>query len=103
MVNRVNKLCVAFAVAAALVASAPVFAAEHGGGGGEGGAPPPAVNSNTNPEALMLNARNPLAIHAGPGKPNVGAVYIPPSMSGKDKKGKAGQTGENVMGGAPAH
>ena len=52
---------------------------------------------------MMLNARNPLAIHAGPGKPNVGAVYIPPSLSGKDKKGKAGQTGENVMGGTPAH
>jgi hypothetical protein len=81
----------------------PVLAAEHGGGGGgEGGAPPP-VNTNTNPDALILNTKNPYAIHAGPGKPNVGSVYLPPTVSGKDKKGKSGQTEQQVMGGAPTH
>ena len=75
-------------------------AEEHGGGGS---APPP-VDTQTNPDAILLNARNPLAIHAGPGKPNVGSIYIPPTLSGKDKgKNKSGQTEQNVMGGAPSH
>jgi hypothetical protein len=67
-----------------------------------GGAPTP-VNTNDHPDALLLNVRNPLAIHAGPGKPNVGHVFVPPSLFGKDKgKGqKAGQTEQTVMGAAP--
>jgi hypothetical protein len=67
-----------------------------------GGAPTP-VNTNDHPDALILNVRNPLAIHAGPGKPNVGHVFVPPSLFGKDKgKGqKAGQTEQTVMGAAP--
>ena len=66
------------------------------------GSPPP-VNTQDHPDALILNTKNPLAVHAGPGKPNVGAVFIPPSLSGKDKgKGqKAGQTEQQVMGTAP--
>jgi hypothetical protein len=79
----------------------PAAAAEHGGGG-EGGAPPP-VNTNTNPDSVALNLKNPLAIHAGPGKPNVGSVYLPPTVSGKDKKGKNGQTEEKAMGATPEH
>jgi hypothetical protein len=88
----------ALAIAPANLVS-PASAAEHGGGGG---APPP-VNTNINPDALILNTKNPLAVHAGPGKPNVGSVYLPPSLSGKDKKAKSGQTEEKVMGATPAH
>jgi len=66
------------------------------------GSPPP-VNTQDHPDALILNTKNPLAVHAGPGKPNVGAVFIPPTLSGKDKgKGqKAGATEQAVMGTAP--
>jgi hypothetical protein len=66
------------------------------------GSPPP-VNTNDHPDALILNTKNPLVIHAGPGKPNVGAIFIPPTLSGKDKgKGqKAGATEQAVMGTAP--
>ncbi len=71
----------------------------------EGSANPPPVDTSTNPDAIQLNAHNPLAIHAGPGKPNVGSVYIPPTLSGKDKgkNAKSGQTKENVMGASPEH
>lgn len=62
---------------------------------------PPPVDTTTNPEALILNAHNPLAIHAGPGKPNVGSIYIAPSQSGKAKKGKEGQTEKSTMGAEP--
>jgi hypothetical protein len=66
------------------------------------GSPPP-VNTQDHPDALILNVKNPLAVHAGPGKPNVGAVFIPPTLSGKDKgKGqKAGATEQQVMGATP--
>lgn len=86
---------------AALATTAPVVHAEEHGGG----AAPPPVDTSTNPEAVMLNAKNPLAVHAGPGKPNVGSIYIPPSLSGKDKgkNAKSGQTEQNVMGATPAH
>jgi hypothetical protein len=91
----------AAAVAGSLVLSAPVSAQEHGG---SAGAPPP-VDTSTNPDAVILNQRNPLAIHAGPGKPNVGSIYMPPTLSGKDKgkNAKAGQTESNVMGAQPTH
>lgn len=67
-----------------------------------GGAPTP-VNTNDHPDALLLNKKNPLVLHSGPGKPNVGHVYVAPSLFGKDKgKGqKAGQTEQTVMGAAP--
>jgi len=66
------------------------------------GSPPP-VNTQDHPDALILNVKNPLAVHAGPGKPNVGVVYIPPSLFGKakDKGQKAGQTEQTVMGATP--
>ncbi len=64
---------------------------------------PPPVDTTTNPKALILNARNPLAIHAGPGEPNVGSIYIPPSQSGKEKKAREGQTQETTMGAKPEH
>lgn len=66
------------------------------------GSPPP-VNTQDHPDAILLNVKNPLAVHAGPGKPNVGVVYIPPTLSGKakDKGGKAGQTEQQVMGTTP--
>ena len=81
------------ALAAALALTVPgVCAAE------EGGASPPPVDTSTNPKALILNARNPLAVHAGPGEPNVGSIYIPPTPSGKEKKAKEGQTQDKVMG-----
>jgi hypothetical protein len=82
------------ALAVALVLTVPrvVCAAE------EGGANPPPVDTSTNPKALILNARNPLAVHAGPGEPNVGSIYIPPTPSGKEKKAKEGQTQDKVMG-----
>jgi hypothetical protein len=78
------------------IAVSPTSAADGGG------AAPPPVNTNLNPEAVTLNLKNPLAVHAGPGKPNVGNVYLPPSLSGKDKKAKSGQTEDKVMG-ATAH
>jgi hypothetical protein len=66
------------------------------------GSPPP-VNTQDHPDALLLNTKNPLVIHAGPGKPNIGVVYIPPTLSGKakDKGQKAGQTEQQVMGTTP--
>lgn len=66
------------------------------------GSPPP-VNTQDHPDALILNKKNPLAVHAGPGKPNVGVVYIPPTLSGKakDKNQKAGTTEQQVMGTTP--
>ena len=86
----------------ALAAMSDVAAAEEHGGGGSSSPPP--VDTQTNPDAVLLNARNPLAIHAGPGKPNVGSIYIPPTLSGKDKgKNKSGQTEQNVMGATPSH
>jgi len=94
-----TRCLVAALLGVAVLAVAPAMAAEHGG---DSGAPPP-VNTNLNPEAVTLNLKNPLAIHAGPGKPNVGSVYLPPSVSGKDKKAKSGQTEEKVMGATPAH
>lgn len=69
----------------------------------EEGSNPPPVDTTTNPEALILNAKNPLAIHAGPGMPNVGSIYIPPSQSGKAKNAKEGQTQKETMGAAPEH
>ena len=85
------------------LAAALLCAAGSALAGEEGGAPPTPVNTQTNPDALLLNARNPLAIHAGPGKPNVGSAYIPPSVSGKEKKAKAGETEKKVMGAEPTH
>ena len=78
-------------VAALALMITPVCAAEEGG-------PPNPVDTSTNPKALILNARNPLAVHAGPGEPNVGSIYIPPTPSGKEKKAKEGQTQDKVMG-----
>jgi hypothetical protein len=89
-----------WAAALVVIPAFSVSAADHGGGGG---AAPPPVNTNLNPDAVSLNLKNPLAIHAGPGKPNVGSVYLPPSLSGKDKKAKSGQTEDKVMGATPAH
>ncbi len=62
---------------------------------------PPPVDTTTNPDAIILNAKNPLAIHAGPGEPNVGSIYIPPSPSGKAKNAKEGQTQKSTMGAEP--
>lgn len=87
-------------IAAALVAGMALTAmpsAVRAAEGGEGSNPPP-VDTTTNPHALILNAHNPLAVHAGPGEPNVGSIYIPPSPSGKEKKAKEGQTQDKVMG-----
>ncbi len=85
---------IAGALVAALALTAPgtVCAAE------EGGSNPPPVDTSTNPHALILNAHNPLAVHAGPGEPNVGSIYIPPTPSGKEKKAREGQTQDKVMG-----
>jgi hypothetical protein len=103
-VLRSCGIAVALAVvqfAAIGLTTTAVRAEEHGGGGGNS---PPPVDTTTNPEATSLNLRNPYAIHAGPGKPNVGSIYLPPTLSGKDKgKNKSGQTEQNVMGGAPEH
>jgi hypothetical protein len=86
---------IAAALAAALAVAVPgvARAAEEGGANN-----PTPVDTSTNPHALILNARNPLAVHAGPGEPNVGSVYIPPSQTGKEKKAKEGQTQDKVMG-----
>ncbi|HTY66145.1 MAG TPA: hypothetical protein VMH36_05820 [Alphaproteobacteria bacterium] len=80
-------------LAGALALTVPAVCAAE-----EGGAAPPPVDTSTNPKALILNARNPLAVHAGPGEPNVGSIYIPPTPSGKEKKAKEGQTQDKVMG-----
>lgn len=83
---------IAFATAVPTVAAAA----------GESANPPP-VDTTTNPEAVILNVKNPLAVHAGPGKPNVGSIYIPPSPSGKAKSAREGQTQGNTMGAEPEH
>jgi hypothetical protein len=82
---------------------ATAFAADAPPAGSPPPGSPPPVNTQDHPDALVLNVKNPLAIHAGPGKPNVGVVYIPPTLSGKDKgKGqKAGATEQQVMGATP--
>ncbi|MFM8678543.1 MAG: hypothetical protein ACKOGH_02845 [Alphaproteobacteria bacterium] len=41
---------------------------------------------STNPEAKRINQGNPRVIHAGPGKPAVGAIHVPPSQAKKDEK-----------------
>ncbi len=92
------RTCGIAALIAALGATPGRAAEEHGGS-------PPPVDTQTNPDAVILNTKNPLAIHAGPGKPNVGSIYIPPTLSGKDKgkNAKSGQTEQNVMGATPSH
>lgn len=65
---------------------------------GEDNPNPPPVDTTTNPDAVILNAKNPLMINAGPGEPNVGSIYIPPSQSGKSKNAREGQTQTHVMG-----
>lgn len=94
------RICgMVFAVALLAVPPSGVSAQEHGS------ASPPPVDTSTNPDAVVLNAKNPFAVHAGPGKPNVGSVYMPPTLSGKDKgkNAKAGQTESKVMGAEPTH
>lgn len=81
----------AFAVAATIGLPAMAWA-------GEDNPNPPPVDTTTNPDAVILNAKNPLMINAGPGEPNVGSIYIPPSQSGKRKKARDGQTQTHVMG-----
>jgi hypothetical protein len=100
---KLIRSCVIIMSAATLSLTAQfALAADAPPAGGDANSPPP-VNTNTHPDALILNARNPLAIHAGPGKPNVGTIYIPPTLSGKDKgKNKSGATEQSVMGTAPA-
>lgn len=89
------RICgIALVLTLAIAMPSGVRAAEDGGN-------PPPVDTTTNPEAVILNAHNPLAIHAGPGKPNVGSIYIPPSQSGKAKKGREGQTEKSTMGAEP--
>lgn len=97
-ISWTRSLLVALLWGMVVIAVSPASAAD----GGSGAAAPPPVNTNLNPEAVTLNLKNPLAVHAGPGKPNVGNVYLPPSLSGKDKKAKSGQTEDKVMG-ATAH
>jgi hypothetical protein len=91
------------AVGLIIIGHQGVFAADPAPIATPPGAAPAPVNTTDHPDALILNAKNPLAIHAGPGKPNVGHVFVPPTLSGKDKgKGqKAGQTEQTVMGAAP--
>jgi hypothetical protein len=85
---------IALAAVFVTLTAVPASAEEHGSSS------PPPVDTQTNPDAVILNQRNPYAVHAGPGKPNVGSIYIPPSLSGKDKgkNAKAGQTESKVMG-----
>jgi hypothetical protein len=89
---RICGIAGALATALAIMVPAAVCAAE------EGSSSPTPVDTSTNPKALILNAHNPLAVHAGPGEPNVGSIYIPPATSGKEKKAKEGQTQDKVMG-----
>ena len=65
---------------------------------GEDNPNPPPVDTTTNPDAVILNAKNPLMINAGPGEPNVGSIYMPPSPSGKSKNAREGQTQSHAMG-----
>jgi len=100
LVGMCGRVAATLVLPMMLAMVSPALAAE---GEHEGGGAPPPVDTSTNPEAIALNAKNPLAIHAGPGKPNVGSIYLAPSLSGKDKGKKSGQTEEKVMGGAPEH
>ncbi|MBI3707078.1 MAG: hypothetical protein HY246_05295 [Proteobacteria bacterium] len=60
--------------------------------GGEGSAKKPTgeIGSEmalTNPAAVAFNRRNNQAVHAGPGAPIVGSVYVPPSKVEKKSGG----------------
>ena len=89
--TRGSAVALVFALAATAAMAVPAYA-------GEDNPNPPPVDTTTNPDAAILNAKNHLMVHAGPGEPNVGSIYIPPSSSGKAKKGKEGQTQTHVMG-----
>jgi hypothetical protein len=99
LTSRYMRLWIVALTMAALLGTAHAADEQHAPPPGS----PPPVNTQDHPDALILNVKNPLAIHAGPGKPNVGAVFIPPTLSGKDKgKGqKAGATEQQVMGATP--
>jgi hypothetical protein len=81
-------------------AAAATIGASNLARAGEDKPNPPPVDTTTNPDAVILNAKNQLMINAGPGEPNVGSIYMPPSPSGKSKKGREGQTQSHDMGAA---
>jgi hypothetical protein len=59
-----------------LILAGPVSASE----------PEPKAKAAGNPDANAINQRNPLVIHAGPGKPTVGDKYVPAGEATKGKK-----------------
>lgn len=101
LITHHGALCLGALVLVAGLLASPAWAAEEPAAPPPGSPPP--VNTQDHPDALILNKKNTLAVHAGPGKPNVGVVYIPPSLSGKakDKGQKAGTTEQQVMGATP--
>lgn len=61
----------------ALLAAGPSRAAD----------PPPQRNADrAHPEAEKINQANPRVMHAGPGVPLTGAVFVPPSAEKNKKK-----------------
>lgn len=72
--------CSAFVlvVAIAISAPSPSARAQDAGAGAAG------KTDNTHPESRRVNQTNTRAIHAGPGTPAVGSVFVPPALEKRE-------------------
>jgi len=77
---RLATQCAAFAFALAIAATgfAPLADAQDAGAGGTGKA------DNTHSESRRVNQTNTRAIHAGPGAPALGSVFVPPAQEKRE-------------------
>lgn len=79
---RLATQCSAFALVVAVVISAvpPSARAQDAGAGATSKA------DNTHHESRRVNQTNTRAIHAGPGAPTVGSVFVPPTQEKRDAR-----------------
>ena len=75
---RLATQCAAFVLAVAATGVAPLAAAQEAGAGVSG------KSDNTHSESRRVNQTNTRAIHAGPGAPAVGSVFVPPAQEKRD-------------------
>jgi hypothetical protein len=75
---RLATQCAAFALVVAATGVAPLAAAQDAGTGASG------KSDNTHSESRRVNQTNTRAIHAGPGAPAVGSVFVPPAQEKRD-------------------
>jgi hypothetical protein len=71
---------VALAIAVATAGWAAPVAAQEAGAGAVG------KTDNTHPNSRKVNQGNTRVIHAGPGTPAAGAVFVPPAQEKRDGK-----------------